>query len=363
MSPSSILTAFKKNSDTTPLSEQKEDAAPSISKTDAQPGDILLLQYRPEPNKFAELLKILKLARQAVEDWKHWAEYDETTREAHFKALMPLIHFAITAFDNNRYFHAAIVGLGPDNEKVVIEAGPKGIKQTSLKDYQGGLMSVYRYHKDAISLGDRLLPAEPVLKKARELYEAGDIEYGYYHAGLLAIWCLFRAGEDAVMDRVHAAFVLAFGPEAADMLFKLIGPETIKLLLIDIFHRALDRWRQKKHLVCSEMVAVCFNQADGLGTYKISRELAKGAAITANVATQPEQLALNTEIEQAMQALARSFDGLEVDRPLRAVDVALALVSSDVLYTPSDLERSISTFHVGDVPAPTNAAAQESDAD
>ncbi len=346
MSPSSIIAALKKRNEPTLSSEQEDDVELSISKADVQPGDILLLHYVPEDNKVAEMLKLLKLAHQAVEDWKHWADYDKETREAHFAALMPLIHFAITAFDNNRYFHAAIVGQDADHEKVVIEAGPKGIMQTPLKDYWDGPISVCRYHKDAVSLGDKLLPAEPVLKKAKALYKAGDIEYGYYHAGLLAIWCLFRAGEDTVMNRLHAALVLAFGAQATDMLFKLIGPETIKLFFVDIFHRALDRWRQKKHLVCSEMVAVCFNQADSLGTYTISRKLAEQKDEPVDMMGTKET-AMTSELEEAVRALGGAFKGLEIDRPLRAVDVALALVSSDVLYTPSDLERSISTFTIG----------------
>ncbi|WP_417449879.1 hypothetical protein [Kordiimonas sp.] len=347
MSPSSIIAALKKCNEPTLSSKGDEKMEPSISTTDIQPGDILLLHYVPEDNKVAEMLKLLKLAHQAVEDWKHWTNYDKETRETHFAALMPLIHFAITAFDNSRYFHAAIVGQDADNENVVIEAGPKGIMQTALKDYWDGPISVYRFHKDAVSLGDKLLPAGPVLKKASDLYKAGDIEYGYYHAGLLAIWCLFKAGEDTVLDHLRAALVLAFGAQATDMLFKLVGPETIKLFLVDIFHRALDRWRQKKHLVCSEMVAVCFNQADSLGTYKISRELCKSARINTAAEQQPNQPALSEDVESAIRTLADAFDGLEVDRPLRAVDVALALVSSDVLYTPSDLERSVSTFDIG----------------
>ncbi|WP_262692581.1 hypothetical protein [Kordiimonas aestuarii] len=347
MSPLSKIAALKKRNKPSLSSEKISVAGVPISKADVELGDILLLHYVPEHNRIAEMLKLLKLAHQAVEGWKHWADYDKETRDKHFAALMPLIHFAITAFDNNRYFHAAIVGQDADNEKVVIEAGPKGIMQTPLKDYWGGPISVYRYHRDAVSLGDKLLPAEPVLKKANDLCNAGDIEYGYYHAGLLAIWCLFRAGEDMVMDRLHAALVLAFGTQATEMLYTLIAPETIKLFLVDIFHRALDRWRQQKHLVCSEMVAVCFNEADGLGTYKISREFCKNGSTTIKATQQTDQTAVSEDVENAILALANSFHGLEIDRPLRAVDVALALVSSDVLYTPSDLERSVSTFNIG----------------
>lgn len=346
MSPSSIIKAIKERGQAKPAVQPVAKEAPAITKADVEPGDILLLHYVPEKNVIAEMLKLLKLARQAVEDWKHWGDYDQKTREEHFSALMPLIHFAITAFDNNHFFHAAIIGKDTAGDKVVIEAGPKGIMQTPFSNYWDGPISVLRYHKGAISLGDKLLPAEPVLKKASSLYERGDIEYGYFHAGLLAVWCLFRSGEDSVMDRLHAALVLAFGAQTTDMLFKLIGRETIRLFLVDIFHKALDRWRQDKHLVCSEMVAACFNQADGLGTYTISRKLTESQAGVVEMMGAKDQ-AVTPELEAAARELAGAFEGLEIDRPLRAVDVALALVSSDVLYTPSDLERSVSTFTIG----------------
>jgi hypothetical protein len=319
-----------------------------MSRADVKPGDILLLQYQAEDNAVAEALKLLSLAKQAVEDWKNWAAYDQDTRKRRFSALMPLVHFAITAFDANRYFHAAVVGLDAQGQAVVVEAGTSGVNQTPLADYWDGPISVYRYHKGAVTLGDRALPAAPVLDKAAGF--AGDraIEYGYLHAGLLAIWCLFRAGEDQVLDRLHRAASLAIGEKAADRLFDLIGRETIRLLLVDVFHKALDRWRQGKHLVCSELVAACFNQADEAGTYQISRT-EEPVAATSSPAQPPGTQPATGEVSDALASLAASVRGLEITRPLRAVDVTLALISSDVLYTPSDLERSVNTRHMGDM--------------
>ena len=321
-----------------------------ITQADVKPGDILLLNYTPDPDPQKEFNKLMDLALQAVHDWQHWDSYSPKQKEEHFHKLMPLVWFAITFFDGDVFFHAAVVGTDEEGGRVVIEASTDGINRTPLDAYWNGPISVYRYRHGAITIGSAGLPVEPVTDKAAALFNDGTITYGYFHAGLLAIWCLFRRGEDQVMVRLRALLEHAFGKSITDILFQGEGEKKIKLLLINVFQAALDHWRERNQLVCSEMVAACFNDADAVGTYRISREVEK---VRANGSQRSELksnfIGLDGKAARAQMAeLAAAIAELQPAKSLRSLRVAMDLVDTDILYTPHDLKASISTFHVGD---------------
>ncbi|TNE63595.1 MAG: hypothetical protein EP335_09110 [Alphaproteobacteria bacterium] len=322
-----------------------------ISNADVMPGDILLLQYVPAPTILDEAKRLLGLMYDAVGYWWHWKNYSDDERAENFRKLGPLIDWAITVFDRNRYFHAAIVGLEGD-EKIVVEAGTSGIQWQPLSDYRYRPVTVVRFHKGAVALGDPSLPAAPVVAVADRLRHDGKIAYGYFHAGLLAIWCLFRDGEGAVLETVKAALDQLIGEKMRKLLFTLAGgDDAVRLLLVDLFQRALDHLRKDHELVCSETVAVCFNDADDKGTYHISRQTVPVAAPASAPASTGSELP--RELEADVRRLGQALADLEPQKHLRSVEVAMALVNDSVLYTPSDLERSVSTFLLGDMDRPT----------
>lgn len=320
-----------------------------ISLDDVMPGDILLLQYDAVKPPEKECEKIVELVFAALRCWQHWGSYTEKEKKEKFAELMPLIHFAIKEFDGDQYFHAAIVGVDGDDKPAVIEAGTEGINCTPLTDYWEGPISVYRYQKPPIALGDPALPAEPVLETASGYFTGSDIKYGYSHAGLLAIWCLFRSGEDVVMARLKQSLAGILGEKAMDLLFSGKAEVQIKLLLVNLFHQALDYWRKDNQMVCSELVASCFNNADSEGTYRISREL--DPRKIAKPSLDPiKPLFLDDGLaDKQVLILREALLSLDLERPLRPIEVALELVDKDILYTPRDLKNSINTFHVGNM--------------
>ncbi|MEX0298240.1 MAG: hypothetical protein AB3N28_04170 [Kordiimonas sp.] len=320
-----------------------------ISLDDVMPGDILLLQYDAVKPPEKEREKIVELVFSALRCWQHWGSYTEEEKKEKFAELMPLIHFAIKEFDGDQYFHAAIVGVDGDDKRTVIEAGTEGINCKPLTDYWKGPISVYRYQQPPIALGDPSLPAEPVLETANGYFTGPDIKYGYSHAGLLAIWCLFRSGEDVVMARLKQTLAGILGEKAVDLLFSGKAEVQIKLLLVNLFHMALDYWRKDNQMVCSELVASCFNNADDEGTYRISRELdPKKIAKPSLGPIKPLFLDEGLADKQVL-ILREALLSLELERPLRSIEVALELVDKDILYTPRDLKNSINTFHVGNM--------------
>lgn len=321
-----------------------------IIDADVRPGDILLLHYTPDPDPDAEFRKLLGLALQAIDDWNHWDSYSQKQKEQQFAKLMPLIHFAITLFDGDIFFHAAVVGTDDEGNKAVIEASTGGIARTPLSAYWGGLISVYRYCHGAITIGSAGLPVAPVTNKAAALFAGSTIQYGHFHAGLLAIWCLFRGGEDQVIVRLKAVMEHAFGKAITDILFQGDGEKKIKLLLINVFQAALDHWREQGQMVCSEMVAACFNDADSKGTYRISRETEKMQSGPFQQSAMTNSFAgLDVKVaREQMAELAAAVTALEPAKSLRSLRVAMELVDTDILYTPRDLKASISTFLVGE---------------
>jgi len=349
--------------------QPKKAAAATIDKADVMVGDILLLEFEHDYDRRREFNFFMDMALQAIEAWRNWGKYTKEEKQEKFKALMPLIHLAIALFDDNKFFHAAIVGhpeigqatLKQATLKNVIEAGPSGIHGTPLDDYYGGRISVYRYHKGAVSLGDAALPSGPVVGKANEFLCDGTIQYGYPHAGLLAIWCLYRRGEDFAVARLEEVLIQLFGSdESAKRLIKLLFAASkgkIKTLLQLLVLDALALLRQPNQMVCSELVAACFNEAGDEGTYHISREsnADRLTALTADIASVHQGVFAGLDpghVEKRLTELGEAFANLDIEEPMRSVDIALELVEQNNLYTPADLQQSANTFHVGDMGEP-----------
>lgn len=309
---------------------------PHITKADVRPGDILLLQYEALPNPWDERLKVLGLVEEAVSDWVKGVRFD--AKEV--AKLMPLVHWAIKSVDGAPFFHAAIV----DENRTVVEAGLSGVAVTDLRDYWGGPISVYRYHKGMVDIGSATLPVKPVTRKTGSLLNQAN-EYGYYHAVLLFLWCLFRHGEGSMMLKLRQALEGTLGRHWTDLILAGGRAETVRLMLVNLFQYLLDLWRRDHYLVCSELVAVCFNEADG-DKYHISR------ATKTSAPHSPEGLSDTSDQLEAVEGLTgliNLIDSVSLNAPLRSVEVTMQAARSDVLYTPGDLALSESTRLVGEM--------------
>lgn len=304
-----------------------------ITKADVRPGDILLLQYEPLPDK-----EIRGLIYEAIADWVSGKPFDEEE----VKKLMPLVHWAITVVDNNKFFHAAIVGA----DRNVIESGLSGVQSTRLEEYWDGAISVYRYHDGAIDIGSASLPTAPVTDKAHSLL-GQPIKYGYYHAVLLTLWCLFRRGEGAVMAEIRGILEARFGKWWTDILLAGGREDKIRLMLVNLYTHLLDLWRRDHYLVCSELVAVCFNEAEG-DTYHISRQTDETAVLSAappGVGAPSDPVTDSAQLKQ----LTDLIDTVSIAAPLQSLEVATQAANTDMLYTPGDLALSLSTRLVGNM--------------
>ena len=339
----------------------------SFSLADLKSGDILLMaikEYASDQEKFNAFMDSAVATLLAV----HRNEKPDEI----LKAAVPLIQISIAAFDGDRFSHAAIVCPpveGGSEPTIVVDMGPHGIHKTDLAAYlkqHENPVAAVRYCKSGLQLGNPMLPSGPVSDLAHKLLAEKTIPYGYYNAFILAMLCIWRRSDGLIMNELKVLLKKMFGKEhdvAIDMFFVLCGPQ-LKDALIKLSHVAGDYLRNKKELVCSEMVAACFNDAinpeDG-HPYAISFSRTKPDALSSGGENQEDignfSAVVPAELHKAMQKLGALLNEVSITPNLRQPGLFFTAKGekegqpgwwNNNLYTPADLSKSINTDQLGD---------------
>jgi|GEM_PF-4955513 len=341
-------------------------AARSFSQADLEPGDILLLAIKEYESDQAKFDAFMNSALATLK-----AEYDNAKPKVILAAAVPLIQISIAAFDGDRFSHAAIVCPPSSGQKepTVVDMGPDGIHSTNLGAYlkaHKNPVAAVRYCKDSVQLGDPMLPSAPVAEIAHKLLAEKDIPYGYYNAFILAMLCVWRRSDGLIMAELKDLLKKMFGKEhdvAIDVFFVLCGPQ-LRDALIKLSHVAGDYLRNTSELVCSEMVAACFNDAknpkDG-HAYEISFTRKKPEAANDGGENQQSVGSFSAvepaALHQAMQGLGALINEVRISPDLREPGLFFTAKGdaeskpgwwSNNLYTPADLSKSINTYPLGD---------------
>jgi len=276
-------------------------------------------------------------------------------------AATPLIHWIIGFFDQYHYFHASFW----NGTKLVESRIAGGLRENDIGTYANDIVDVYRYQKDGHWVGSAQLPVGPLLHKAQSLVDL-HWPYGFDSAYLLGILCVTRWERAKWVDNIrdilirHAPF-----PELEEPIGKLIEqfrPQIDALIehLIVLALDAVRKYRERKGYVCSQTVAVIFNEAGDAqhapGTYEIEKptyalRATPALALVAQPGSEADGVA-------ACEDLIRSL-GVELER-LPAVQARASLAArgesyeswqaflrEDSFYTPRDLAESGNTRLVG----------------
>ncbi len=281
------------------------------------------------------------------------------TRKFSLDEATPLIHWIIGVFDNYHYCHASFW----NGEKVVESRIKGGLRANDISTYSEDTVDVYRYHRDDHWVGDPFLPVDPLLEKAQSLVNL-HLPYGFDSAYLLAILCVTRWHRGEWVDRIRDLLVRHMPSrweELINTLFRKFRPQ-IDAMIEALIVRALEvvrKYRDKKGYVCSQTVAVIYNEAGdakhSVGTYKIAKPTYATAAATLSLVTPPtgeeEEVAA---CEAMMQRLRVQLEQL----PMPSASILSATahadydawqsdLRADTFYTPRDLAESSNTDLVG----------------
>lgn len=335
----------------------------AFDRSTLRPGDILLLAIKDYDNPVDEFADFFSSAMAAFHAWQAGKPAEEI-----LQVSFPMIQIAITIFDQDRFSHAAVVGypeVGGGGATVVIEIGPAGMAVSDLDDYLAAHpnpVAAVRYTKDGKLLGDASLPSEPIMKVANELLAGGPIQYGYFNAFVLAMLCAWRHCDGMVLDTLREALVRYFGEKhrvVIEMFFSVCGKD-LRALLIKLSHVAGDYLRNRKELVCSEMVATCFNDATnpvGGEAYDISFERRPEKTLFATDSANRFESIAEAEMAKALTALSEAVTSVTYAPDLREPGLFFTAVNEadekpgwwgNNLYTPSDLSKSINSYPLGD---------------
>jgi len=259
--------------------------------------------------------------------------------------------------DEYHYFHASFW-----NGTEVVESRMKGgLRANDIATYHDDIVDVYRYRKEGQWLGSPSLPVEPLLHKAQELVER-HWPYGFDSAYLLAILCVSRWHRAEWVDRIRDLLVHhAPSRWIGEQLAKLV--ETYRTPIDACFEKlvveALDvvrKYRNRQGYVCSQTVAVIYNEAGdavhAAGTYELPKpsHALRAAPLLVAAPTGEDEAAcedlireLGTELARLPATSAVALAGsLEHDYP-----ALQAQLREDTFYTPRDLAESIRTEIVG----------------
>lgn len=234
-----------------------------IRKDELMVGDILLCNI-PQRSFLDYLKNIMAVI-------KHY----RATGHFSLEGATDLIHWVIGVFDDYHYCHASFW----NGEKVVESRIKGGLRANDISTYSEDTVDVFRYRKGDERLGDPALPPAPLLQKAQELV-ARHWDYGFDSAYLLAILCVSRWHRAEWVDRIRD-LLLRYAPhaleESINILFRDYRPQIDKLIehLITMALEVVREYRNRDGYVCSQTVAVIFNEAcDGnhpAGTYKLDK--------------------------------------------------------------------------------------------
>jgi hypothetical protein len=276
-------------------------------------------------------------------------------------AASPLIHWIIGYFDRYHYFHASFW----NGKKLVESRIAGGLRENDIGTYANDIVDVYRYQKDGHWVGSPQLPVDPLLHKAQSLVDR-HWPYGFDSAYLLAILCVTRWERAKWVDGIRDILIRHVpSPELGEQIEKLIErfrPQIDALIehLIVLALDAVRKYRKREGYVCSQTVAVIYNEATDArhapGTYEIEKPTyaLRGTPALALVA-QPRSEAdgvaacedlirsLGVELERLPKGQARA----SLASPGESYESWQAFLREDSFYTPRDLSESGNTQLVG----------------
>jgi hypothetical protein len=318
-----------------------------IPKDSLKTGDILLCNI-PE----------LSFLRYMDCIWSVLTHYI-STRQFSLDQATPLVHWIIGYFDECHYCHASFW----NGEKVVESRSQGGLRANDILTYREDTVDVYRYHRDDHWLGDPELPVDPLLQKAQALVDK-HWTYGFDSAYLLAILCVTRWDRSQWVDHIRD-FLICHAPsgwqEQIETLFHDFRPQ-IDVIVERLIVEALEvvrKYRDRKGYVCSQTVAVIYNQAgdakNPLGTYKITKPTYMA------IATSKVQVAPPSPQEEGVAARDEMIQKLRFQLEQMPVPLASTLSAAvhteyetwqadlleDTFYTPRDLAESSNTELAG----------------
>ncbi len=343
--------------------QQLTKSANSFNRSDLKSGDILLLAIKQYDNPIEEFADFLGSALNALQAWR-----DGKSPEEIMVVAAKMIQISIAVFDGDRFSHVAIVACpeqGGSDASVVIEVGPGGMAVTELEKYLSvhpNPVAAVRYCDRAEQLDGKELPFRPVAQIANDLLTGEHINYGFSNTFVLAVMCAWRKSRGFVLEEITEKLIQYFGKSqraAIELFFTLCGDD-LRSLLVELSHVAGGYLRNRKELVCSEMVATCFNDATNPETgrrYAISLNRRPDMARAASNAPHPIEAESHFEITNSLSRLAEEIKAVNYVADLREPGLFFTANTDggdqpawwgNDLYTPADLSRSINTFSLGD---------------
>ncbi|MTI88740.1 MAG: hypothetical protein FH748_12305 [Balneolaceae bacterium] len=169
------------------------------------------------------------------------------------------------------------------------------VDRHTLESYQGYNAHVYRYTADDdYKIGSSKYPVAPLLYKANSL--VGKHSYSYDTAILFMFLCVARWEREEWIRKMEdflKKHIEIISPAIIEVLFKYNYDKLIRLLewFADEIICQIIAFRKDKGLVCSETVALIYNEANPVGKYHIEKPLtastsppSKKAVLKVNVA-------------------------------------------------------------------------------
>jgi hypothetical protein len=318
-----------------------------IPKDSLKTGDILLCNV-PE----LSFLQYMDCMRSVLGHYM-------STRQFSLDQATPLVHWIIGYFDECRYCHASFW----NGEKVVESRAEGGLRANDISTYGEDEVDVYRYHRDDHWLGDPELPVDPLLHKAQALVDK-HWTYGFDSAYLLAILCVTRWERGRWVDHIRDVLTRhapSGWQEQIETLFHDFRPQIdaiVERLIVDALE-VVRKYRDRKGYVCSQAVAVIYNQASDanhpLGTYEITKptHVAKATlkALVAPTSPLEEGVAARDEMIQKLRFQLEQMPVASVSTLSATVHTEYetwqAGLLKDTFYTPRDLAESSNTELAG----------------
>ncbi len=324
-----------------------------VTRNDLRAGDILLCRI-PELSR----QQIFSCVEQLLAGYLSTRRFDAT-------AAAPLIHWVIGYFDRGGYCHASFW-----NGSKLVESRLTGLRENELSTYSEDTVDVFRYQREGHAVGDACLPVSPLLQRAQALVDL-HWPYGFDSGYLLAILCVTRWHRKEWVDRIRD--LLLHGTDspwlekAIHELFDENRPRIDALVerLVTAALEVVRRYRNRQGMVCSQTVAVIYNEAcDGAhpaGSYAIrkpSYSVAAAAPVLLASAGQDEGSreawearlrSLRTRLQQLPEpgSLLRAAAAGTGHRGGTEYESWQEELRADSLYTPRDLARSENTRLVG----------------
>lgn len=285
---------------------------------------------------FKALLKALRYRNYKNEDEK----------KKFLSGILVILRGLIITFDRDIYTHAAFW-----NGEAVVEAGMSGVKANPIAHYMNTVTDVYRFTKNGDELGSKIFPTDPVLQKAKWLVDQ-ELEYSYETAYLYMFLCVTRWEREQWIKDIQAFLenhIKAVDPKYIELFFKAYRQQILQFFewMADEIIRLIIAFRDDKGLVCSETVALIFNDAKPTGKYHLEKPLERTNDQSEKVQNKPVLLNQSDSVEEKLlKELTQSFKEAEFPNTTASNSDNWSH-KVDIEYTPHDIARSQNTSLAG----------------